>query len=193
MTELNITLIRHGQPTVSLAEWIPGQSLQAFIHRYNQAGISDISTPLEYAILAVQDTRKVFTSDYRRTIESAQRLHLRDLLSDAQFREVDCWVNYPWPFPMPVWVWLLLTRVLWPLNLIAAAETFQQAQSRAAQAALFLVDYAKIHQHIVLVGHGGFNTLISRELRALGWQGLKQPRLAHWSATSYRCPRESCL
>ena len=39
--------------------------------------------------------------------------------------------------------------------------------------------------HIVLVGHGGMNTLIARALIAMGWDGPEQPKLKHWGATSY--------
>ena len=192
MTELSITLVRHGKPTVSLSEWIAGRSLPSFIDRYNQAGISGNSNPPEATILAVQGATLAFTSDYRRTIETAEQLKLVDPIPDPQFREVNCWINYPSSLPIPVWVWLLLTRVLWPLNLIAAPETYEQAQQRAAQAAQLLSAKAKIYQHLVLVGHGGFNTLISRELRKMGWQGLKQPQLSHWAASTYHCSLEHC-
>lgn len=180
-----ITLVRHGKPTVSLAEWISGRSLCDFIERYNQAGIDTASHPPQASQTAIQDADIVFTSDYRRTLDSAKLLKLTVDHSHPKFREVDCWVNFGWPVPTPAWIWLLLTRFLWPLNWIHPPESYAQAQQRAAQAALTLIEAAQVSNHVVLVGHGGMNTLISRELRALGWAGEKQPKLSHWAATTY--------
>lgn len=186
---MRITLVRHGRPTVSLAEWVQGRSLGAFIDRYNQAGITDRSQPSPDCLEKIQNADYVITSDYIRTLESAKILELVVLDSQPLFREVDCWIDFPVPFPLAAWCWLLIARVAWPLNWITAPETYAQAQSRAKQGAIALIELTQTHPHVVLVGHGGMNTLISRELRLLGWQGAKQPKLSHWGATTYRRPR----
>lgn len=182
---MKITLVRHGCPTVSLGEWEQGRSLRAFIDRYNQAGIAPHSKPSKASLNAIQNADCVITSDYLRTLESAKILGLVIQKSMILFREVDCWVDFPMRFPLPIWCWLLLTRVLWPLNLIRAPETYIQAQMRAKQGAMALMELAQIHGHVLLVGHGGMNTLIARELINLGWQGTKHPNLFHWGATPY--------
>ncbi len=183
-----ITLVRHGPPTVSLTEWVAGRSLCDFIDRYNQAGIAVRSEPPPASLSAIASADVVLTSDYRRTIESAKRLGLSIQSSSPGFREVDCWRNFPWPLPKPSWVWLLLTRFLWPLGLIQAPESYDQAKSRAQRCAKTLMVEVQHHLHIVLVGHGGMNTLIARELMNLGWEGPKQPQLSHWAATTYVYP-----
>ena len=184
-----ITLIRHGRPTVSLTERVAGTQLRAVIVRYDQAGIAADTWPQAEAIAQVQNAQTVFTSDLVRTLESAQKLGCSTPQPpDSAFREVDCWWDFPISWPIPAWCWIVPIRLLWPWTKMAVAETPAIAQARAARAA------QKLFQHtdagpVVLVGHGGINTLIAQELKKLGWQGPLQPSLKHWGASTYRCPR----
>ena len=97
-----ITLVRHGRPTVSLREWVSGRSLMSFIDRYNAAGIASDSFPPAETQEAIANLNWVITSDYVRTQDSAIRLNLSVDYSDAQYREVNCWINFPMPLPLPV-------------------------------------------------------------------------------------------
>ncbi len=180
-----ITLIRHGRPTVSLKTWVPGNRLRQFVDRYNQAEIAPDSFPKDRAIARIQESRWVFTSDLPRTIGSAQKLGCsQPHPPDSDFREVDCWWDMPVPWCLPAWSWIVLIRLIWPFNLITVPETPAIAQNRAARAAQKLI-YHSQSGPVVLVGHGGMNTLIARELKRLGWQGANQPSLRHWGESTY--------
>ena len=165
-------------------EWVCGRSLIAFIDRYNAAGIAKDSIPVLATQKASATAASVLTSEYISTQESAIRLNLSIQSSESKYREVNCWIDFPVPFPLPAWVWVILTRILWPMNRLAAPESFREAQLRAKNCDQSLAQVAQ-GRHVVLVGHGGMNTLIARELVAMKWEGAKQPRLNHWGATSY--------
>jgi broad specificity phosphatase PhoE len=183
---MEITLIRHGRPTVSLGEWIQGEQLRNFVFRYDQAGLCATSHPSVQAKHRVQNAQVIFTSDFRRTIESAGRLGaIGSFQVDPLFREVDCWWNVSSSLQLPSLFWIAYVRLRWPYRHHSAPESLRVAQLRAERAAQQLI----AHSHrgsVVLVGHGGMNTLIAQELRRLGWQGPKQPSLVHWGYAVYR-------
>jgi broad specificity phosphatase PhoE len=185
-TVREITLIRHGRPTVSLGEWIEGEQLRNFVLRYDQAGLCETSHPSAQAKHRVQTAQVILTSDFRRTIESAERLGAKDLFQvDPLFREVDCWWNVASSLQLPSLCWIAYVRLCWPYRHHGAPEPPKVAQGRAADAAQRLITQTD-RGNVVLVGHGGMNTLIAQALRRLGWSGPKQPSLAHWGYTVYR-------
>ena len=82
-------------------------------------------------------------------------------------------------------IWAVILRCLWFCGYSRGCESFSNAKNRAEKASELLVEYAKEHTSVVLVGHGFFNILIARELQKAGWKGKKKTSAKHWSCTTY--------
>jgi broad specificity phosphatase PhoE len=82
-------------------------------------------------------------------------------------------------------VWIVLARIAWWLNLCQSDEPVADTRSRAQRVASKLSALAAEFDSILVVGHGCFNSLIARALRAQGWDGPEIPRSSYWSAAIY--------
>jgi broad specificity phosphatase PhoE len=179
---MEIILVRHGQPTVALSTWISGNQLLNFLEQYDRAGVASGSLPSEKTQTLVQRSALTVTSDRQRTIHSAKILYPDGpTISDALFRETDCWSDMPFQYRLPAITWIAMSRWLWGRGYGVGNETPQQVIERAMQAAQYLVDAASRVGYVTLVGHGGINYFIGQELRNMDWKGSQRFTVAHWS------------
>ena len=148
---------------------------------YEAAGIVGDRPPLPVRRVAAA-AGYIVTSDARRARESAaliaegRHVHVDPLLREAALPE-----SLPIPFALRPGAWVVLARIAWRLNWCESTEDAAAARARAAQAAARLEELARVHGTVLAVGHGFFNTLIARELRRAGWDGLPRPPRQYWS------------
>jgi hypothetical protein len=66
-------------------------------------------------------------------------------------------------------------------GLLRGDASFSAVRGRAGEAAELLIDRAKMHGDVVLMGHGGMNHLIGRVLRQRGWKLQQKGGVKNWA------------
>ncbi|MDY0406768.1 histidine phosphatase family protein [Virgibacillus sp. 179-BFC.A HS] len=130
----------------------------------------------------------VITSDLKRSIDSAKLLNLHGkYITDPLFREVEIPANISSlkGLTFKPATWSVISRLLWFCGYSRDCESLIHARVRAEKAANVLVEYAKEHTNVVLVGHGFFNMLIAKELRKMGFRGRRKTNSRHWGITTF--------
>ena len=183
---MEITLVRHGKPTVNAQEWISGYEIPRFASRYQAAKVSNDSLPSGELRTLIQSAKAVFTSDLPRSIHSAQILEPSTLaVSNSIFREIEFMFQVPINLRLPALIWIILARLLWGLGYSPYSQSQLDARNQAQQAADFLEQKSSEIGSIVLVGHGLTNLFIARELKKRGWRGSQPLNMSHWGYTVY--------
>jgi len=159
-----------------------------WIAEFNDGGILSGEIPQSTSIAAAR-CKVLVASPIRRSYQSAQLLAssklivTEDLISEAGMPHPD------WLFPvLPIAVWLVLFRVAWYGGYSRNAESISDASMRATVAADRLVDIARQHYSVFVVGHGIMTTLAARRLVQMGWSGPRRPANRYWGHCVYRSP-----
>ncbi|MCM2318531.1 MAG: histidine phosphatase family protein [Pseudomonas sp.] len=183
---MQITLARHGKPDLKLDSWVSPMAMPDWLRHYDQAGIVAGEAPATTLAQAAA-AGVLASSTLPRCVQSAQRLAPgREFLREALFCEAE--LPYPhWLYPkLPPLAWEALFRLAWFYGLSALARPRLATELRAHEAAQRLIQLAREHDSVFLVGHGLMILLIARELLALGWRGPKRPVSGYWQCSVYR-------
>lgn len=185
---MEIVLGRHGRSVLDQSKWIAPRKLAQWIAAFNDGGILRGQIPQSTSLAAAR-CKVIVSSPLRRSYQSAQLiassqlLVTEDLISEAGMPHPD------WLFPaLPITVWLAIFRVAWYCGYSRNAESMSDASMRAAVAADRLVDLARQHDSVFVVGHGIMTTLIANRLVQLGWSGSRRPANRYWGHCIYRSP-----
>jgi broad specificity phosphatase PhoE len=159
--------------------------LREWIARYNAAGIGGDDPTA--ALMQRAAAATIISSQAPRCVESARRLAPNGaFLTDDIFREADL------PHPLWIWpklhpaMWVVLCRLAWLCGFSPRVESHSSAAVRARAAAEKLMDLAQGANPVLLVGHGVMNSLIAKQLLALGARGPRYPRSRYWDFSVYR-------
>jgi len=181
---LQILLVRHGKPAFD--DWTPvaGAAFATWVRGYDEAPI-DVTVPppprLRAQALAMGC---VATSTLRRACESAALLAAdRAFVCEPIFAEAGLPSSIHLTLALAPRHWAFLLRVAWFCGLSHRAESLRDARTRAHRAAERLVELAREHGSVMLVGHGVMNAFISRALRRMGWHGSASGS-AFWSVVA---------
>lgn len=176
---MNIILVRHGKPLFDERKWLKGSEFSLWVKLYDLSGVQEEdSYPIHRSSLIV-------TSDFKRSIDSAQLLSpSAEVISDPLFREVGLPVMNS-DLRLSPRVWTVLLRLVWLSGYSRGCESYREAKRRAVAASAKLVEWARVHESIMLVGHGFFNMLIAKELLKSGWTGKRRASSKYWSSTVY--------
>lgn len=184
---MEISLIRHGKSKQLENNRITCRDFQKWVEKYDSSGVFQENHYPTETLEKIATANIVITSDLKRSIESANFLNQNIVvISDALFRETEL----P-PFPRELRVklspncWAVILRCLWFFGYSRHCESRANAKQRAKKASEQLVNYAKEHKSVVLVGHGLFNRLIAEELKKMGWKGKRKSSVKHRNCTTY--------
>jgi broad specificity phosphatase PhoE len=182
-----IVLMRHGEPTSRYSAWIAGHEFGEWIRSFDQGGIKEaMLIPDEVRQLA-STIGLVISSDLLRATQSAARL-ARKTVIDPDLREAGLVESFRTSLRAPVSLWLAAARLAWRLDVTSSQEPIAAARARAQRVTDNVISLAWEHRSVLVVGHGVFNSLIARRLRALGWSGPLLPPSRYWSVATYRPP-----
>jgi broad specificity phosphatase PhoE len=175
---MEIILVRHGRPTFNIDNNISAAGFSQWVRSYNKSNICSESIPPKSLI----DTVKSFfvvSSDLNRAIHSAVLCVDKspDLIL-KELREMDI-PRFKFPLMLKSNNWLMISRLLWFLNVNTQVESFKQAKIRAKVAAHKLVELTNNHDEIVVFSHGLINKYLAKELKTLGWIGAYK-RQSYW-------------
>lgn len=181
---MKIILLRHGKPNLVPSKKISANDFTQWINDYNHAQLCSDSLPQDAIIEQTKNNALIISSTLRRSIDSAQKLQpAQVIISDALFNEAEM-PSTTWLFPkLPTQIWAIAFRLAWRLGFTGTnnVESFKQASSRARLAANELIQHAKHHDEIILVGHGIFNRLLTKQLKSSDWSLTKPLGTGYWS------------
>jgi len=181
---MKIVLIRHGKPEYELTGKARAGEFSKVVRDYNRSGI--VEHPPQKTKLKALESKIAVCSDLTRSIESARALGFKDIhLCDPLFREVAIPHFTSGSLTMSVTAWIILLRCLSVFGYSNNGESLTMAKKRAKIAASTLVEIARIHEQVLLVGHGFTNYFIARELLARNWRGPKKPGRDYWEYGEY--------
>jgi broad specificity phosphatase PhoE len=181
-----IILIRHGQPDIAISPRTSHREFRSYIDAYEEAGLDPDSAPPEELQDLLGELSAVYTSDRRRSHDSARALAPNaELIADPLFAEAPL-ASPPIPLlRMKVPKWAVVSRILWHAGYHPEIENYRRAKHRAAQAADILIARAHRDGATALVAHGYFNLIIGRELRHRGFHKTGSHRARFWNSVIY--------
>lgn len=167
---VELYLVRHARVDLEKPLLCSSSKAAALRNQYDELPVLDFDPRPLKAILG-ESIRTVFTSDLRRSIETAEVLfpETDTLHADALFNEYDLSVISVPLVPLPYVAWTTLSRFFWNIGLNNRDENRIQAYRRMLQAVDLLEKEAIEHQRIVLVAHGYLIAEMKRELKRRGW------------------------
>lgn len=185
---MEISLIRHGKSQLIENDRIAFADFKKWVEKYDFNGVFEESVYPVGTIEKVTAAKLVITSDLKRSVVSAKLLNSKTkTISDSLFRETELPASprILLNIKLKPNTWAVILRLLWFSGYSNQCESLSQARLRAKKAAQQLIDHANEHKSIVLVGHGFFNMLITKELKKMGWEGRTRTGAKHWNCTTY--------
>ncbi|WP_457607951.1 hypothetical protein [Nitratifractor sp.] len=165
---MNILLVRHAPVLADRHTPISASKIPEWVEAYDRSPI-DRSLPDPELIEALENAKLLIASSLPRSAASLELLGLHPDRRDSLFDEVEV-PNLPIPLlRLSPEKWLFLLRILM-ISRLCCREDFRSLKERARQAAHRLEELARLHGHVALLGHGGFNWLLSEEFSRRGWE-----------------------
>ena len=140
---MRVILIRHGRPAIPTAPRTSHREFRSYIDAYEEAGLDPESMPPEELQDLLGELDAVFTSERKRSVDSARALAPHaELIADPLFAEAPL-ASPPIPLlKMKVPKWAVVARILWHAGYHPEIENYRRAKHRAVQAADILVKRA---------------------------------------------------
>jgi len=181
-----ITLIRHAKVDMDNTQKMDAASLKNWVKAYDMANIHTDSFPTQETITVAKSADIILTSSLRRTVESAKVLGVDIYESIAVFNEAKIPdVNIPFVKFKPK-TWLVILRVLLLFGLGKKDASLCVSKQQAKDASKRLLELSSKHDSVVLVGHGGMNWLLRKELMKEGWCLEPKPSNKNWGVTTLK-------
>jgi broad specificity phosphatase PhoE len=178
-----LLLIRHGRVDAEFDTPLKAEEMPRWIDDYNRAPLHPESRPSEALKRRIARTGLLLVSSLPRTADSARRLgrepdRFEPLLDEAEVAEL----------PIPLlrlrpWSWLKVARVMMTLGYRdRRGVSLAKSRRRAREAATMLEGFFETRESVAVVGHGGMNWLIARQLRRRGWR-QREASHENWGVT----------
>ena len=185
---MEIYLVRHGKSVWTENKAITCKEFKDWVLKYDMNGVfEEENYPIE-TIKKIASAKVIITSNLERSIKSAGILKPNCVtISDQLFRETD--LSFPNKNLMGIKlkpnVWTVILRCLWLVGYSRDCESLSAAKMRAKRASKILIKFAQEHKDVVLIGHGFFNKLITKELQENGWNSDGKASSKHWHSNTY--------
>ncbi len=184
---MEIAILRHGKPDAMSEKKIYASSFVDWIKGYNASSLSKSSVPTDSALSYANKCKAIVCSSLQRSIDSAKALSRKKIvLSDELFVEAGMPSTNLGFLKLSPGSWATIFRVLWFLGYSKNSESAKEAKTRAAKAAVKLVEFARQYKCVLFVGHGIFNRLLAHEFKKMGWFESKKPGSTYWSFVIYK-------
>lgn len=181
-----IILIRHGKPHIEVAPTHSHHGFRDYIDAYEAAGLDPAEAPPAELRDLVGELESIYTSDRKRSHESAKALAPNaELIADSLFVEAPLASPRIPLLKMRVTKWAVVSRVMWYAGFSPRIESYFRAKKRARQAADILTARARADGTAVLVAHGYFNYLIGLALKRRGYKQTGTHKAKFWNAVIY--------
>jgi broad specificity phosphatase PhoE len=182
-----IILTRHGEPDLSRKVRLNARGYAAWWGVYETKGLK----PGQFAPEGLRATAKdavIVCSTRPRAIESSHAV-----AEGRTFRIDEGLIEAPLPPPRwPDWLklaprtWGVIARTWWWFfNHHEGQESRAEAELRADQAAVRLIELAGQGRDVLVLAHGFFNTMVGLALRRRGWKLIEDQGYRYWSARRF--------
>lgn len=179
---MEIILVRHGKPLQTIRSRLTADNFVSWVKCYDQSKVDLDNSPPPKALVELSKKSFILSSSLPRAVHSAEIVNDQSphsqlaLLNEMQIPQHQLFSR----IKLSISSWLFINRVLWLLGFTGNVESFKQANIRAKEAALELVNLSGNHESIVAFGHGLMNRQVNKELIKLGWQSNIEGR-EYWS------------
>jgi broad specificity phosphatase PhoE len=185
----SITLARHGEPALSRRVKLDAEGYRRWWALYEEGGILPGQTPPDGLLALARRADVIFASTRRRAVETAEAVvGGRTFVRDPLFIEAPL---PPPPLPRLVRLdpkaWGVVSRMVWWFLRWSppGEEDRALAEVRAREAADRLVRAAETEGEVLLVAHGFFIAMLSRELRKRRWRMTENRGYAYWAVKRF--------
>jgi broad specificity phosphatase PhoE len=178
-----LLLIRHGLVDAEFDTPLKAGEMPQWIDRYNRAPLHPENLPPEELTKRIAVCDLLLVSSLPRTAESARRLgrepdRFEPLLDEAEVAELPIPLLRPRPGS-----WLKVARVMMTLGYRdRRGVSLAQARRRAREAATMLEGLFETRKSVAVIGHGGMNWLLARQMRRRGWR-QREASHENWGVT----------
>jgi broad specificity phosphatase PhoE len=181
-----IILIRHAKVDIDNSEKIESTVLKNWVKAYDMANIHADSLPKQETKDAVNSVNVLVTSSLRRAVDSAKVLDADIYESNAIFNEAQIpEIKIPFLKLKPK-TWLVVLRVLLLFGLGKKDASLRASKLQAKEATKRLLELLDDHKSVTLVGHGGMNWLIRKELMQKDWTLASKASNKNWGMTTLK-------
>ena len=166
---MTLTLIRHAPVISDKKTRLYASELEAWLEKYDRAPI-DTTYPDSSIAEILDDAQWIVASTMRRSQDSLKLLgkepdEVNELFNESSVPKSDGQFLRLRPNH-----WLYYYFFLLFVDTIKGGDKVRHLFDRAEQAADRLIELARQHPHVVLMGHGGANYLIGKVLKKRGWK-----------------------
>ena len=162
--------------------------MRACVEQYNQAPI-DRTLPSDEVIEHIKTADVVLASSLSRSADSLDMIGVKATEKNRLFDELDVPSSHGSLIKLSPKTWLVILRLLMFFGIGKNSKSFTLSKRRAKKEAVYLVELAEENQTVVLMGHGGMNWLLGRELERLGFKLFdKKDASKNWGYTVYTSP-----
>jgi len=183
-----IILVRHAKVLIHHNQRIPASQMRAWVEQYNQAPI-DRTLPEGEVIEHIKTADVVLASSLSRSADSLDMIGVKAAEKNRLFDELDVPSSHGTLIKLSPKTWLVILRLLMLFGIGKNSKTFKVSKDRAKEATDYLLSLAQENQTIVLMGHGGMNWLLGRELEKLDYRILRKCNASkNWGYTVYTSP-----
>ena len=147
--------------------------MKAWVEEYNHAPI-DKTKPNQEVIALVKNADVVLASSLSRASDSLDLIDVVPTEKNSLFDEIDLPSTNGTFLKLHTKTWLIILRFLMLSGFGKKSKVYKESKLRAIRASDYLIELAKKHKSIALMGHGGMNWLLGKALVKLGWECVEQ-------------------
>jgi len=170
-----IILVRHALVDVNGTDKIAAKDLKAWVENYDKAGLHPQSQPSEALYQVVNGADFLLTSTLSRAIASANFFDKEIDEKRTVFNELPIpTIQIPF-FEFQAKTWLIILRLVLFFTNKQNAEIEKGVE--------YLLELSRKHKKVVLVGHGGINYYMHKQLLKQGWKREGKASIENWGMT----------
>ena len=182
---MQIVLVRHAKVLMENQKSTNANEMNRWVEEYNHAPI-DSRLPNSEVVSLIQNSNYKIASSLYRTEASLALLEIEPHEKNSLFNEIDLPQTKGTWLKLKPKMWLMTLRVVMLIGFGKKEKVLKEAKLRAKEASLYLQTKAKEHHSVTLLGHGGFNYLLDKELKMLGFRCIeKKSSSKNWGYRVY--------
>jgi broad specificity phosphatase PhoE len=181
---LKIVIMRHAKVEIENRK-IYANELKSVVEEYDQAPIEQDVPNREELFALVNESNYFLSSGLHRSVESLALLGKRADGIDGIFAEVESPYTTKKIMKLPIYIWGFWFKLVWSLGYSGGSRSYTESKEDALKASHILIDCAKKHGSVLLVGHGLKNMLIVKALKKEGWREEKRLSMKNWGYGIY--------
>lgn len=168
-------MVRHALVDVNGKAKIAAKDLKEWVENYDTAGLHPESKPSEALHEVVNHSDYLVSSKLVRAIASAKFFEKEIDEKRACFNELPLpHISIPY-FEFKAKTWLIILRLVLFFTNKKNGEIEKGVEA--------LLQLSSQHQKVVLVGHGGINYYMHKQLLKKGWKLKGKPSIENWGVT----------